>query len=208
MYKQASRRYFAHELRFSEPAKIANKIIGSLDFKEPTCLGHMSEEAVYHFIQSQPILIEQRVESQVQSNKTHVPSTRGASNPVKRVKTAIFISGWSSLKLAAKLNMSFTPLIVADASEKTKEFLAWSDLLRCFPLIDSKSYGRLFLLMQKHCPDDIAIALLGGKVTQESIANFIPCFRSTIGYQLKKGKEKASVAKPKPQLADMDFEDS
>ena len=208
MYKQASRRYFAHELSFSEPAKIANKIIGSLDFKEPTSLGHMSEEAVYQFIQSQPIMIEQHVESKKQPSDDQKPRRHGDINPVQKGKTAVFISGWSSLKLAAKLNVSFTPVLWTGSSEKSKELLVWCDLLRCFPLVDAKSYGRLFLLMKKYCPEDVAMALLGGAVTQKSLLKFLPCVRNTLQLQLNKEREKAISSNSKPQLSDMNFEDS
>ncbi|MFS6538237.1 hypothetical protein V6D52_13145 [Idiomarina loihiensis] len=208
MYKQASRRYLAHELSFSEPAKIANKIIGSLDFKEPTSLGHMSEEAVYQFIQSQPIVIEHQVGSKKQPSEDSSPRRRGGNNSAQKERTAVFVSGWSSLKLAAKLNVAFTPVIWTHSSEKSKELFTWSDLLRCFSLVDGKSYGRLFLLMKKYCPEDVANAFLGGKVTQKSLLKFLPCARNTLQLQINAEKEKERPPISKPQLVNMGFGDS
>jgi len=207
MYKKSSRRYLAHELTFSEPAKIVNKIIGSVALKEPKTLSHMGEEAVYQFIQSQPVVIELR-ESRAQPTEKYNTRNQRNINGVQGVKTPVFISGWSSFKLAAKLNVAFTPIMLTGSSDESIELLAWSDLLRCFALVDGKSYGRLFLLMEKHCPENVATALLGGKVTRTRLLKFLPCARNTLKLQIDAEKEKEKPSISKPKLVNMDFKDS
>lgn len=207
MFKKASRSYSADELRFAGPSYAVSLILRDIDINAPKTLAHMTEETLYIYLQSHPIIIEEPQRARRKLRKNEYKGSDGIANQEEPEGKAVFISGWSSFRLAAKLNIRFTPVVLTDSSQESIKLLAWSDLLRCLPLIDGKRVGRLFYLMKEHCPDDVANWLLGGKVTQRRLVNFLNCSLNKLQNQIKEEKGKRHRQVAKPELAKMNFED-